>query len=64
LALRPEPGRRPLAFLAACLLGMCVVTHIVFFGAARYALIWSPWLACLAVLPPQTGPSVPAARVF
>jgi hypothetical protein len=51
LAERPGPGRRPLVFLAACLLGMCVVTHIVFFGAPRYALIWSPWLAWLLVCP-------------
>ena len=29
------------SFLAASLLGMCVVTHIVFFGAPRYALVWS-----------------------
>jgi hypothetical protein len=51
LAERPAPGRRPFVFLAASLLGMCVVTHIVFFGAPRYALIWSPWLAWLLVLP-------------
>ncbi len=54
LALRPEPGRRPLLFLAAALLGMCVITHIVFFGAARYALLWSPWLAWLMILPKPT----------
>lgn len=59
LAMRPEPGRRPLAFLAACLLGMCVVTHIVFFGAARYALIWSPWLAWLMILRPTSGQTRP-----
>jgi hypothetical protein len=51
LAERPVPGRRPLVFLAASLLSMCVVTHIVFFGAPRYALIWSPWLAWLLILP-------------
>src|SRR5262249_12938085 len=33
LAGRPGPGRRPLAFLAASILGLCLVTHIVFFGA-------------------------------
>jgi 4-amino-4-deoxy-L-arabinose transferase-like glycosyltransferase len=55
LAERPGPGRRPFVFLAASLLGMCVVTHIVFFGAPRYALIWSPWLAWLLVLPRQSG---------
>jgi hypothetical protein len=54
LAARPTPARRPLLFLAACLLGMCVITHIVFFGAARYALVWSPWLAWLMILPAQT----------
>ena len=51
LALRPTPARRPLSFLAVGLLGMCVITHIVFFGAARYALVWSPWLAWLVILP-------------
>jgi hypothetical protein len=52
---RPGPGRRPFLMLAASLLGMCVVTHIVFFGAPRYALVWLPWLAWLAVLPRQSG---------
>lgn len=55
LAERPGPGRRPFVSLAASLLGMCVVTHIVFFGAPRYALIWLPWLALLLVLPRQGG---------
>ena len=55
LAERPGPGRRPLVMLAASLLGMCVVTHIVVFGAPRYALIWTPWLAWLLVLPRQSG---------
>ena len=55
LAERPGPGRRPFLFLAAGLLGMCAVTHIVFFGAPRYALIWSPWLAWLLVLPRRGG---------
>lgn len=50
----PGPGRRPLHFLAAGLLGLCVVTHIVFFGAARYALVWLPWLPLLMLLP--SGP--------
>lgn len=49
---RPGPGRRPLPFLAAGLLGLCVVTHIVFFGAPRYALVWAAWLPLLMVLPP------------
>jgi 4-amino-4-deoxy-L-arabinose transferase-like glycosyltransferase len=48
---RPQPGRRPLELLAAGLLGLCVVTHIVFFGAPRYAVVWLPWLAWLLVLP-------------
>ncbi len=55
LAQRPTPGRRPFAFLAASLLAMCVLTHIVFFGAPRYALVWLPWLAVLMVLPAQAG---------
>jgi len=55
LAERPGPGRRPLVALAASLLGMCVLTHIVFFGAPRYALVWLPWLAWLMVLPRQGG---------
>jgi hypothetical protein len=49
LAERPTPGRRPLWFAAAALLGLCVVTHVVFFGAARYALVWLPWLPLLMV---------------
>jgi hypothetical protein len=40
-----------LVLIAAALLGLCLVTHMVFFGAARYALVWLPWLAWLAVLP-------------
>ncbi|HVY27658.1 MAG TPA: hypothetical protein VHB79_13985 [Polyangiaceae bacterium] len=48
---RPDPGRRPLPFLAAGLLGLCVLTHIVFFGAPRYALPWLPWLSLLMILP-------------
>ncbi len=61
LALRPTPASRPLAFLAASVLGMCVITHIVFFGAARYALLWSPWLAWLAILPrPRASLLTPA----
>lgn len=66
LAQRPSPGRRPFAFLAASLLGMCVLTHIVFFGAPRYALVWLPWLAVLMALP-AAGPSGRASigsRVF
>jgi hypothetical protein len=55
LAQRPTPGRRPFAFLAASLLAMCVLTHIVFFGAPRYALVWLPWLAVLMVLPRHGG---------
>jgi 4-amino-4-deoxy-L-arabinose transferase-like glycosyltransferase len=47
LSMRPDPGRRPLFFLAASVLGLCVITHIVFFGAARYGLIWTPWLPLL-----------------
>jgi 4-amino-4-deoxy-L-arabinose transferase-like glycosyltransferase len=56
LALRPDPGRRPLAFLAAGLLGLLLVTHVVFFGAARYALVWLPWLPLLmSGLAPETA---------
>jgi 4-amino-4-deoxy-L-arabinose transferase-like glycosyltransferase len=55
IAERPGPGRRPLEVLAAGLLAMCVVTHIVFFGAPRYALVWLPWLALLMVLPRRSG---------
>jgi hypothetical protein len=50
---RPGPGRRPLQLMALALLGLCLVTHIVFFGAPRYALVWVPWLALLMVLPGQ-----------
>jgi len=46
---RPGPGRRPLLFLATAVLGLCFVTHIVFFGAARYGLVWTPWLPLLMV---------------
>lgn len=54
--------------LAAALLGLCVVTHMVFFGAARYSLVWLPWLAWLMVLPARSA-EAPAsnagpARVF
>ncbi|MDF3071072.1 MAG: hypothetical protein K0R38_6673 [Polyangiaceae bacterium] len=56
---RPGPGRRPLELLALCLLGLCLVTHTVFFGAPRYALVWVPWLAWLMVLPgrPRLAPA-------
>lgn len=50
VAERPEPARRPLIFLATAVLGLLLVTHVVFFGAARYALIWLPWLPLLWVL--------------
>jgi hypothetical protein len=50
-----DPGLRqdagPLRFIAASLLALCLITHMVFFGAARYALVWLPWLAWLMVLP-------------
>ncbi len=67
------PGRRPLLVVAAALLGLCVVTHIAFFGAPRYALIWLPWLPLLWASAPvgsERGshaggrPSTEAARVF
>jgi hypothetical protein len=51
LAARPTPSRTPAVLLAAALLLLLVVTHVVFFGAARYALVWLPWLAFLLVLP-------------
>lgn len=60
---RPGPGRRPLELLALALLGLCVVTHIVFFGAPRYALVWVPWLALLMVLPGRSaGNAAPRRR--
>lgn len=61
---RPEPGRRPLELLAASLLGLCVITHIVFFGAPRYALVWLPWLALLSVLPSRRPDESPRAASF
>lgn len=61
---RPGPGRRPLAFLATSLLTMCVLTHIVFFGAPRYGLVWLPWLSLLMVLPRQSGRIPEPARLF
>jgi 4-amino-4-deoxy-L-arabinose transferase-like glycosyltransferase len=64
LAERPGPGRRPLQFLAAAVLGSCVVTHVVFFGAPRYALIWSPWLAWLLVLPGKLAGISPPLESF
>lgn len=64
LAERPGPGRRPLQLLAAAVLGLCVVTHVVFFGAPRYALVWVPWLALLLVLPSARGPGSKTSRVF
>lgn len=59
-ARRPLPGRRPLELLALAVLGSCIVTHVVFFGAPRYALVWVPWLALLMVLPRTTA--MPAGR--
>jgi hypothetical protein len=61
LAECPSPGRRPLPFLAAGLLGLSVLTHILFFGAARYALLWVPWLPLLAVLPQAAKPGLGSA---
>ncbi len=64
-AARPCPGRRPLELMALALLGLCVATHIVFFGAPRYALVWVPWLAWLMVLPAELEPrSTKTHRVF
>jgi 4-amino-4-deoxy-L-arabinose transferase-like glycosyltransferase len=65
---RGEARGIPLARMAAALLGLCVVTHMVFFGAARYSLVWLPWLAWLMVLParsaaPDSSNAGPA-RVF
>ncbi len=56
LASRPTPGRAPFILTAAALLLLLIATHVVFFGAARYALIWLPWLALLVVSPPP-GPT-------
>jgi 4-amino-4-deoxy-L-arabinose transferase-like glycosyltransferase len=50
-AARPLPGRRPLELMALAVLASCIATHVVFFGAPRYALVWVPWLALLMVLP-------------
>jgi hypothetical protein len=63
----PGPGRRPLPFLAAAILALCMGTHIVFFGAPRYALVWLPWLAWLLVLPgsrPEAAGRSADVRVF
>jgi hypothetical protein len=60
---RPGPGRRPLWFAAACVLGLTLLTHAVFFGAPRYALVWVPWLAWLAVATARPGAGLaPATR--
>jgi 4-amino-4-deoxy-L-arabinose transferase-like glycosyltransferase len=59
----PSPGRRPLPLLAAAVLGLCFVTHAVFFGAARYALVWLPFLAWLLVLPGKGRVGAPPAHV-
>jgi len=65
LATRPDPGRRPLFLFATAVLGLCLLTHIVFFGAARYALIWTPWLPLLMVSGgEQRAEAVAGARVF
>jgi hypothetical protein len=64
LCQRPGPGRRPLVFMAASLLGLCVVTHVVFFGAPRYALVWVPWVGCLLALPGENGANRRLSRVF
>ena len=42
----------PLALAAAVIgvLGSTLVTHAVFFGASRYALVVQPWTAALAFL--------------
>lgn len=60
----PGPGRRPLCFLAAVMLGLLIATHVAFFGAARYALVWVPWLAWLMVLPGGRAASAAPVRVF
>lgn len=46
--------------LAAVLLGLCFATHMVFFGAPRYSLVWLPWLAWLMVLPASASNAGPA----
>jgi hypothetical protein len=48
---RRDGASAALVQLAAALLGLCFVTHMVFFGAPRYSLVWLPWLAWLMVLP-------------
>jgi hypothetical protein len=61
---RSAERARPLWGLSAVVLAMCVVTHMVFFGAPRYALLWLPWLSCLAVLPRSVASDGRPARVF
>jgi hypothetical protein len=61
---RADPGRRPLELLALTVLGLCVLTHIVFFGAPRYALVWVPWLSLLTILPGTRAHGLRPARVF
>jgi 4-amino-4-deoxy-L-arabinose transferase-like glycosyltransferase len=65
---RREGAAAGLTDLAAALLGLCFVTHMVFFGAARYSLVWLPWLAWLMVLPGHrptaSASNAGPARVF
>jgi hypothetical protein len=65
---RREGAAAGLTHLAAALLGLCFITHMVFFGAARYSLVWLPWLAWLMVLPGRrptaSASNAGPARVF
>jgi hypothetical protein len=65
---RRAPAEAALVCLAAGLLGLCFITHMVFFGAARYSLVWLPWLAWLMVLPAHRPAALTSnagpARVF
>jgi hypothetical protein len=63
LASRPRPGAQPVLALAVALLGLLVVTHVAFFGAARYALVWLPWLALLWTLRALPGGAAPPPRL-
>ncbi len=46
-------AERPLEVVTCAVLVATIVTHAVFFGAGRYALIVQPWVAALAVSHPD-----------
>lgn len=63
---RKRLADEPVRLVALGVLASTLVTHAVFFGAGRYALLVAPWtaaIACLAVsgaLPPGRDPDAPA----